>query len=253
MLRTIRATDGAARVSEYANNLSQIPGIRHGFLDLGNDGLPAEVFTCKQIHSATLIEAPDNLPAGSLQGDAVYTDGERPVAVITADCLPLLVAAADGSLVAAIHGGWKGLQGGIIGNAIARFEALEIPRQSLRIAIGPSIKACCYEVSESFVNELQAAQGHLWQTSAAPWTREQPALVSSPAITPPVARQAGSYWFDLQAYALLLLRAAGIADSQVEVSPVCTYCSSPAFGSYRRRTHEADERKAFQYSWISRV
>ncbi len=239
-------------MSAYANNLSQIRSISHGFLTLGNEGLPAQVFTGKQTHSATLIEAPDNLPAGSLQGDAVYTDGKRPIAVITADCLPLLVAAADGSLVAAIHGGWKGLQGGIIGNAIARFEALQIPRQTLRIAIGPSINACCYEVSEQFVDELQTAQGHLWQTSIAPWRREQPAPVSSPAIAPPAARQSGSYWFDLQAYALLL-QAAGVEDSQVEVSSHCTYCSSPRFDSYRRRTHKAGERKALQYSWIRRI
>ncbi|AMB88207.1 D-alanyl-alanine synthetase [Pseudomonas agarici] len=240
-------------MSEYANNLSQIRGIGHGFLTLGNEGLPAQVFTCQQTHGARLIEAPDNLPAGSLQGDAVYTDGKRPIAVITADCLPLLVAAADGSRVAAIHGGWKGLQGGIIGHAITRFEALQTPRQALRIAIGPSIKACCYEVSERFVGELQAAQGHLWQTTVAPWRREQPAPVSSPAIAPPAARQSGSYWFDLQAYALLLLQAAGIEESQVEVSSHCTYCSSPRFDSYRRRTHEAGERKAFQYSWIRRT
>ncbi|SDS67184.1 conserved hypothetical protein [Pseudomonas asplenii] len=239
-------------MSEYASNLSQIPGIRHGFLNQANEGLPDGVFTCKQIHSATLIEAPDNLPAGSLQGDAVYTDGPRPIAVITADCLPLLVAAEDGSLAAAIHGGWKGLRGGIIGNAIARFEALEIPRQSLRIAIGPSIRPCCYEVSQAFVSELQESQGQLWADGAPPWTRQQPAPLSPPQLAPPAPRQTDSFWFDLQGYAQRLLRAAGIADWQVETSPVCTYCSSPAFSSYRRRTHETDPNKTFQYSWISR-
>ncbi|MBP5117133.1 laccase domain-containing protein, partial [Pseudomonas protegens] len=53
-------------------------------------------------------------------------------------------------------------------------------------------------------------------------------------------------------YAVHLLHAAGISDEQIEISELCTYCSTPALASYRRRGHRG-EAKAFQYSWIGRT
>ena len=76
--------------------------------------------------------------------------------------------------------------------------------------------------------------------------------IAAPRIAPPHARQAGSAWFDLSGYGLELLQAAGLSLEQIEVSKVCTYCTSPAFASYRRRTHNPQESKTLIYSWISR-
>jgi copper oxidase (laccase) domain-containing protein len=107
-------------------------------------------------------------------------------------------------------------------------------------------------VSEGFIAEFQIDQGHLWQHGLAPWSLEQPAPLRSPEISPPHARQAGSAWFDLSGYGLLLLQAAGIKREQIDVSEVCTYCTSPTFASYRRRTHHPAEAKTLIYSWIAR-
>jgi purine-nucleoside/S-methyl-5'-thioadenosine phosphorylase / adenosine deaminase len=108
-------------------------------------------------------------------------------------------------------------------------------------------------VSGEFVAQLQASQGHLWRDGNAPWTFEQPGPLLAPEIQPPEPRQALSAWFDLGRYALILLEAAGIKPEQVEVSAVCTYCTSPAFASYRRRTHDSTERKTLLYSWVARA
>jgi polyphenol oxidase len=235
-----------------AENLAAIPGIDHGFCSIDDPLRPDDVFICKQVHSASVIEWRAGQVPNTIEADGVLTHHAHPIAVITADCLPILFASKTGERVAAVHGGWKGLQRGIIANVIQRFAAEGIPANQLQVAIGPSIKPCCYEVSEGFIAEFQIDQGHLWQHGLAPWSLEQPAPLRSPEISPPHARQAGSAWFDLSGYGLLLLQAAGIKREQIDVSEVCTYCTSPTFASYRRRTHHPAEAKTLIYSWIAR-
>ncbi|MGA9704760.1 peptidoglycan editing factor PgeF [Pseudomonas sp.] len=236
-----------------ANNLDAISGVDHGFCSIADPQRPNDVFICKQVHSASVIDWQAGLVANTVEADGVFTHERRPMAVITADCLPILFASKNGRRVAAVHGGWKGLQRGIIANAVQRFAAEGIAADQLQVAIGPSIKPCCYEVSEDFIAELQADQSHVWQHAQAPWSTVQPAPRLSPEITPPDARQTASAWFDLSGYGVMLLQAAGVKHEQVEVSEVCTYCTSPAFASYRRRTHHPQEAKTFIYSWIGRT
>ena len=236
-----------------ANNLGSVPGVDHGFCSINDPQRPEEVFICKQIHSALVMEWQADRVANTIEADGVLTRHHHPIAVITADCLPILFASNNGDWVAAVHGGWKGLQRGIIASAVQRFAAEGVAVDQLQVAIGPSIKPCCYEVSAAFIAEFQSDQGHLWPHRQAPWSAEQPAPLLTPKIAPPQARQAGSAWFDLSGYGLMLLQAAGIRREQIEVSEVCTYCTSPTFASYRRRTHQPQEAKTLLYSWIART
>ncbi|MGK9415667.1 polyphenol oxidase family protein [Pseudomonas cedrina] len=236
---------------QQADNLGAILGIDHGFCSINDPLRPAEVFICKQAHSASVIEWQAGLQPNTVQADGVCTGEHHPIAVITADCLPILIASQNGEKVAAVHGGWKGLQGGIIANAVKRFTDAGIATDQLRVAVGPSIKPCCYEVSAEFVARFQAGQNHLWRKGQAPWTTAQPTPLLSPEIVPPHARQEASAWFDLSGYGVMLLQAAGLRREQIEVSEVCTYCTSPAFASYRRRTHHPEEMKTLIYSWIA--
>ncbi|NVZ49904.1 polyphenol oxidase family protein [Pseudomonas sp. B6002] len=238
---------------QHATNLGAIPGVDHGFCTINDPLRPEDVFICKQMHSASVIEWQAGLEANTVEADGVFTREHPAIAVITADCLPILIASNNGERVAAVHGGWKGLRAGIIANAVQRFVAEGIAAGQLQVAIGPSIKPCCYEVSEGFIAQLQANQGHLWQDRKAPWCVEQPTPLLSPEITPPSAQQTGSAWFDLSGYGLILLQAAGVSRAQIDVSEVCTYCTSPAFASYRRRTHHPQEAKTLLYSWIART
>ena len=234
-----------------ANNLGAIPGIDHGFCSIDDPLRPAAVFICKQVHSAAVIEWQADLVFNTVEADGVCTGEQEPIAVITADCLPILIAARNGEKVAAVHGGWKGLQRGIIANALEQFAAQGITTDQLQVAIGPSIKPCCYEVSEGFITEFQADQGHVWRHAQAPWSPVQPAPLLPPQIAPPEARQTGSAWFDLSGYGVMLLLAAGLKREQIDVSEVCTYCTSPAYASYRRRTHHPQEAKTLIYSWVA--
>ena len=237
---------------QHANNLSAIPGVDHGFCTINDPLRPEDVFICKQVHSASVIEWQAGQAANTIEADGVFTREHPAIAVITADCLPTLIASKSGEMIAAVHGGWKGLQAGIIANAVRRFADEGIAADQLQVAIGPSIKPCCYEVSEGFVAQFQADQAHLWQDGKAPWSIEQPAPLLSPEIAPPSAQQTGSAWFDLSGYGLILLQSAGVLREHIEVSEVCTYCTSPAFASYRRRTHNPHETKTLLYSWIAR-
>lgn len=237
---------------QQANNLGAIPGVDHGFCLIDDPLRPEEVFICKQVHSASVIEWQADQVANTVEADGVFTRKHQPIAVITADCLPILIASKSGEMVAAVHGGWKGLQRAIIANALKRFAAEGFAADHLQVAIGPSIKPCCYEVSEEFIAQFQADQGHLWRDGQVPWRFEQPAPRLPAQIAPPHARQTGSAWFDLTGYGLMLLQAAGVKREQIEVSEVCTYCTSPTFASYRRRTHNPEEAKTLIYSWIAR-
>jgi polyphenol oxidase len=236
-----------------AKNLGAIAGVDHGFCSINDPLRPDNLFICKQVHSAAVIEWQAGLVANTVEADGVLAHTHQPVAVITADCLPILLASQDGQHVAAIHGGWKGLQRGIVANTVRRFADLGLAADQLHVAIGPSIKPCCYEVSEGFITEFQADQGHTWRDGEAPWSVAQPKPLLPPQITPPQARQAQSAWFDLSGYGLMLLQAAGVRREQIEVSEVCTYCTSTMFASYRRRTHHPEEAKTLLYSWIGRT
>ena len=131
--------------------------------------LPSSPVWLDQVHSNRAVQA---LKHEALQqADASYTSESGVVcAVMTADCLPLLVCTADGSQVAAIHAGWRGLLAGVIGNTLA---AMEIPlnppfskgeagkpshgdinspfckrgaRRDFLIWLGPAIGPECFEV-----------------------------------------------------------------------------------------------------------
>lgn len=102
--------------------------------------LPAEPVWLEQIHSDRVIKAVPNMP--TQQADASYTDQCGVVcAVMTADCLPLLICAVDGSQVAAIHAGWRGLLAGVIGNTVSVFGQRE-----LMVWLGPAIGPDCFEI-----------------------------------------------------------------------------------------------------------
>lgn len=96
--------------------------------------LPSEPVWLEQIHSDRVVKAvkpTDSAPGkgdmkGGQQADASYTDEAGVVCVVmTADCLPLLVCTEDGTRVAAIHAGWRGLLAGVIGNTLSAVQNLD--------------------------------------------------------------------------------------------------------------------------------
>jgi YfiH family protein len=108
--------------------------------------LPSAPVWLQQEHGIRVVKADQ---CSSLeQADASYTDQANTVcAVLTADCLPLLLASKDGNKVAAVHAGWRGLLAGVISNTVNSLGTLDL------IAwMGPAICADCFEVGEEVKN-----------------------------------------------------------------------------------------------------
>ena len=88
----------------------------------------------------------DLAQATEFTADAAYTQQKLQIcAVLTADCLPLLVTNKAGTEVAAIHAGWRGLLAGVIDEAINFFQA---PRDELLVWLGPALGPCHFELNE---------------------------------------------------------------------------------------------------------
>jgi polyphenol oxidase len=125
--------------------------------------LPTEPVWLEQIHSNYVINAAQ---ATSLQqADASYSNTENVVcAVMTADCLPLLICSTDGKTCAAIHAGWRGLLAGIISNTITALATTEV-----LVWLGPAIGAACFEVGAevrtAFVTKSAAFDSAFTHTS----------------------------------------------------------------------------------------
>lgn len=144
--------------------------------------------------------------------DALFTRvAAQPIAVVTADCVPLLLARRDGGAVAAIHAGWRGTRAEIARQLAARLTASGERMKDWVAAVGPAIGPCCYEVSPEIAQEFSRAFGQ--------------AAVPKPR------------YLDLPAINRAQLLAAGV--SEVELLRACTRCAlgaegQPIFHSYRR-------------------
>ena len=174
-------------------------------------GLPAAALIwLRQVHGAGLAEVEQELADAlrGAEGDALLTaEAGLAMAVKTADCVPSLVASADGALVAAVHTGWRGLAAGLIATTVAAFAARGQPGSALRVAIGPHIGPCCYEVGPEVVDALS-----------------------------PDARveRAGRLHADLGAEARAQWLAAGVAAEMIEQVGPCVACDAAGYFSHRR-------------------
>lgn len=170
--------------------------------------LPGPPRWLRQVHGTRLVNPEQWQP--DIEADAAWTDRPGQVlAILTADCLPILLASRDGRMVAALHAGWRGLADGIIQSTLAR---LPVEPDSLQAWIGPGISADHYEVGA----EVVATFGDLPAELAAAF-----------AVNP-----AGRYQADLKALAGWYLQQGGV--SCVVDCQRCTASDPHRFFSYRR-------------------
>jgi len=191
-------------------------GVEHGF---GVRGLepPPGLRRPQQVHGARVVQAAACLGTAAPRADAVVSALPGvPVGVVTADCVPILVATGCGTAVAAIHAGWRGLACGVVAAAIEALRAESGGAPRLVAAIGPHIGACCYEVDEPVLAAL------------APVFRGDLAAALRPA-------RPGHSWLDLGRLAQTALLRAGVSASMLGRLPgACTRCDPVRFHSYRR-------------------
>lgn len=171
-------------------------------------GLPSQPVWLRQVHGAHVARG--HALVSGVEADAAYTDRPGAVlAVLTADCLPVVIADARGREVAVAHAGWCGLAAGVLEATVAAFTA---EPGELIAHIGPGIGADAYEIGP----EVREALLHQAPNAA-------DCFHTSPR---------GSWHVDLAAVALRRLRAIGL--DTVTRSGQCTWTDAERFYSYRR-------------------
>lgn len=197
-----------------------------------------------QRHTATVVRDNENYPPKRCESDGVIGAGERPVAVYTADCLPVLIADTRQKNVAAVHAGLNGTLAGILYRAVEQLCMSETTPNDLYVAIGPAIAPCCYELGKDKLAEIE-------QKVSLPlrWRYEQPCNPFS--IRPQAQATQQGIWFDLPWLAIQMLMDAGVPEAQIENLGFCTYCMAEAGSSYRLNSHSYSGYQS-RYSWIRR-
>lgn len=167
--------------------------------------LPSEPRWLRQVHGTHVVAEPTHEP----EADAAVTCTCGVVlAIQTADCLPVLFCADDGSEIGAAHAGWRGLSAGVLENTL---DAMQARRENILAWLGPAIAAQSYEVGE------EVRDAFLTHDSAA-----------APAFT---ATRASHWRCDLYALARQRLQHAGV--TRVFGGSFDTY-ADPRLHSYRR-------------------
>ena len=112
-----------------------------------------DIFLVKQIHSNKFIflSKNSNIKNRNIYADAIITEKKNfPIAVLTADCAPILIFDKKKKMIAAIHSGWRGAYKGIIQKVIKFMFSKGCKKENLIVAIGPSISLKSYEVKKKF-------------------------------------------------------------------------------------------------------
>ncbi|HUX31734.1 MAG TPA: peptidoglycan editing factor PgeF [Thiobacillus sp.] len=170
--------------------------------------LPAEPGWLRQVHSARVVELGRE---PNPEADASFTrESGQVCAVLTADCLPVLLCDRAGSVVAAAHAGWRGLAGGVLESTVA---AMQVPPEGVLAWMGAAIGPQAFEVGDE-VREAFVAQHP--QAAAA--------FVSQP--TP------GKWLADIYQLARIRLAHAGV--QAIHGGGRCTFSEAESFYSYRR-------------------
>jgi polyphenol oxidase len=163
-----------------------------------------------QVHGNRVVD--DAGYVEGVQADGQITRGvDCALAVMAADCMPVLFAAHDGSVVGAAHAGWRGLAAGVLENTIT---AMNIPAAQIVAWMGPCIGPSAFEVGE----EVRAAFCDADASAT-------PGFVARDGVP-------GKYWCDLNWLAKQRICAAGI--EAIYGGEGCTFTEPDRFFSYRR-------------------
>jgi len=178
--------------------------------------LPGEPVWLQQVHGAAVARLADATPpAAPPVADAAVTGRDRvPLAILVADCLPVLLASEDGAVIGAAHAGWRGLAAGVIEATAA---AMGRSGDALRAWLGPCIRQPHFEVGA----EVRAA----FLAGAPGWER-------AATVAAFRANERGRWQCDLAALARVRLHRAGI--TAIADCGVCTFDDQARCFSHRR-------------------
>lgn len=185
-------------------------------------GLPSTPHWLRQVHGVGVVrvDAAASPGAGEPEADALVTSAPGVVlAILTADCLPVVFAARDGREVAAAHAGWRGLVSGVLEATVA---AIRTPPDRLQAWLGPAAGPQHYEIGAEVRDAFLAHDARADAAFA--------------------ATRPGHWKVDLYALARQRLAALGIAPRDMHGGHRCTLSEPGAFFSHRRSTLESNGR-----------
>jgi YfiH family protein len=191
--------DDEASVTENVRRLASAAGCS-----------PGRLATVHQVHGDRVVRA---APGARPDADALWTDDATGswVGVKSADCVPVLLATADGRSVAAVHSGWRGTAQRVAARAVEALLVAGARVASVRAVVGPCIQACCYEVGPELAERFGAEFGA--------------GVVREGRVRPHL---------DLSFAVRATLLDAGVLPSHVDVRGECTACDARRFYSHRR-------------------
>jgi YfiH family protein len=196
-----------------AESFEAMPWVEHGFGTRLTEYWPdtTRVVAVRQVHSDRVLAAETGAIGWLGEGDAIVTD--RPgllLSIRTADCLPILIADPESRSVAAVHAGWRGTVARVVSKAvITMMQRYGARASALRVALGPGIGGCCFEVGPEVADQFK------------PWFPERSDLDARTKV-------------DLAAANICQMRQLGIPEGQIDASGLCTACGQEKFESYRR-------------------
>lgn len=174
---------------------------------------PHQLVATRHVHGTNVWRVGEPLADGA-EFDGLVCDRPGPVlGAFAADCVPILFADPVARVCGAAHAGWRGTVNGVARNVVARMTEAGARPAHVRVALGPSIGPCCFEVGPEVVAEFRAALGEL------------PGLV--------VAGPRKDH-LDLRVATRAILERAGVAPAHIDDRPPCTRCEADRFFSYRR-------------------
>jgi YfiH family protein len=181
---------------------------------------PENLVNVHQVHSAR-VEVVEGPQEERPRADGMVTKVPGlALAILTADCQPVLFADRQAGVIGAAHAGWRGALDGVLEETVEQMEALGASRGDIVAVIGPSISQQAYEVGPEFLDDFMAddPDNHRFFANG----------------------EGDRYLFDLPSFGLHRLRRAGVGHA--EWTRHCTYSDAGRFYSYRRATHagEAD-------------
>ncbi len=174
---------------------------------------PAQLQIMRHVHGTAVWTVGQPVPEHAEFDGLVCAEVGPVLGAFAADCIPLVFAEPEARLCGAAHAGWRGTVAGVAGNVIARMIELGGRAEAIRVALGPSIGPCCFEVGPEVVAEFRAAFGDL------------PGMV--------VAGPHKDH-IDLRVAMRAALERDGVAPDAIDDRPPCTRCEAERFFSYRR-------------------
>ncbi|MCC6273806.1 MAG: peptidoglycan editing factor PgeF [Deltaproteobacteria bacterium] len=206
--------------------------IRGAFLGVGYGDLSGEFFEMKQVHGDGIVvlrEARDVAKHAGNEADAVIcARWAVPIAVRTADCVPVFVAHPR-RVIAVVHAGWRGTVAGILEKTLVKMrDAFGLDLSEAALAVGPAIGPECYEVGEDVAAAFRGR--------------------GDSAFLKEVGN--GKFLLDLKAANVAQARRLGVAAENLELRPECTRCEAERFHSHRAALARGETKAGRNYSWL---